>query len=174
MVQLAVAMLVLGVFAATFLWAGGWRLGGKTPNLAVGQPAPDFELPDLAGEQVSLSRFRGQYVLLGFWASWCPSCREEMPSLEQFYREFGGPDLVLLNVNIGESREKVAAFAGKRDLTFPLLLDTREKVRKLYGANLIPMFYLIDREGRIAARYLGLQDWSSDEVRQEITSRMGR
>jgi peroxiredoxin len=97
-----------------------------------------------------------------------------MPSLEQFYREFAGPDLVLLNVNIGESRDKVAAFAKKRDLTFPLLLDTREKVRKLYGANLIPVFYLIDREGRIAARYLGLRDWSSDEVRQEIAARMGR
>jgi peroxiredoxin len=154
--------------------SGALRPGkfGGVPSL--GQMAPAFELPSLAGDQVSLAGFRGKFVLLGFWASWCPPCREEMSSLENFYREFAGSDLALLAVNVAESRNVVSSFAEKQGITFPVLLDTEARVQKLYGAYQFPVFFLIDRQGRIVERYLGLRDWSSAAVRQELSARIGR
>ncbi len=151
--------------------SGGWFEKRVAPA-NVGEQAPEFSLPDIEGEEVELSRFRGKFVLLGFWASWCPPCREEMPSLEKFHRKFTGDKLALLTVNVGEPPSEVRAFVSSNSLTFPVLLDPSGKVQKLYGAYQFPVFFLIDPQGRIVTRYLGLRNWTSPEVRRELNERM--
>jgi peroxiredoxin len=163
----------LAVLVLALVWAGAWRADKPATNLGVGHPAPDFTLPGLTGEEVDLARFRGKFVLLGFWASWCPPCREEMPSLQKLHEDFAGGNLVLLAVNAGEPFEQVASFVRQQELTFPVLLDPDGGVQALYGAYQFQVF-LIDREGRIVARYLGLRDWSSPAARQELAEKMGQ
>jgi peroxiredoxin len=174
LIQWAAIALGLALLATALVQAGARRPEKAAAIPGVGQAAPDFVLPDLAGEEVGLARYRGKFVLLGFWVSWCPPCREEMPSLKKLYEDFAGRDLVLLAVNAGEPSEQVADFVRREALTFPVLLDPDGRVQERYGAYQFPVFFLIDREGRIAARYLGLRDWTSSVVRQELAEKMGQ
>src|SRR5438445_6553903 len=107
---------LLAAAAAPGLWAA------STP--AIGDEAPPFTLDDLAGREVSLASFRGRPVILHFWATWCPVCREEMPILEEAARDRPA-DLTVLGINLAERRDKVAAYARGAGLTFPVLLDSR-------------------------------------------------
>lgn len=118
---------------------------------APGRTAPDFELKDLNGETVSLSSFRGRPVLLNFWASWCGPCRAEMPYLEDTYRDpqWETRDLVVLAVNIQESRETVQEFVDLFGLTFPVVLDSDATVARRYNVSGIPATYIIDKDGII-------------------------
>jgi peroxiredoxin len=173
-IQWAAIALGLALVVVALVRAGARRPENAAASLVVGQAAPDFVLSDLAGREVALARFRGKFVLLGFWVSWCPPCREEMPSLQKLHEDFAGRDLVLLAVNTGESPDQVADFVRRREIAFPVLLDTDGRVQERYGAYQFPVFFLIDREGRIAAHYLGLRDWSSTAVRQELAEKIGR
>ena len=115
----------------------------------VGDPAPPFGLPDLEGRQVSPASFRGRLVILHFWATWCPVCRDEMPVLEEAARGRAA-DLVVLGVNLGEKRVKVAAYVRDAAITFPILLDARGRVASAYGVVALPITIIVDRDGRIA------------------------
>ncbi|MBI2878619.1 MAG: TlpA family protein disulfide reductase, partial [Candidatus Rokubacteria bacterium] len=116
------------------------------------RPVPEFTLKDLAGRAVSLRDLRGRIVFLNFWATWCPACRDEMPSMERLHREFGDQGLVLLAVNFQERRETVAAFMREHGLTFRTLLDPDAAVSDQYGVRFIPTTVILDREGRMLAR----------------------
>lgn len=174
MIHWVAIALGLALVIAALVQAGARRPEKAAANPVVGQAAPDFVLPDLTGREVALSRYRGKFVLLGFWVSWCPPCREEMPSLQKLHEDFAGRDLVLLAVNAGEPPELVADVVRRQALTFPVLLDPDGRVQERYGAYQFPVFFLIDREGRIVAHYLGLRDWTSPAVQQEITEKMGQ
>lgn len=174
MIPWAAIVLALALAIVALVQAGARRPEKAAAKPVVGQAAPDFVLPDLTGREVTLSRYRGKFVLLGFWASWCPPCREEMPSLQKLHEDFTGRDLVLLAVNAGEPPEQVADVVGRQAITFPVLLDPDGRVQEIYGAYQFPVFFLIDREGRVAAHYLGLRDWTSSAVRQELSEKMGQ
>lgn len=126
-----------------------------------------IELPDLNGNRVRLSDFRGRVVLLNFWASWCPPCLEEMPSMEELHRAMGTEGLVVLAVNLGEDAPGVRKFMHERGLTFPVLMDRGESPLS-FGAYGIPVTYLIDRRGRAAAKVVGSHDFSSEVSRDAI------
>lgn len=128
------------------------------------EPAPDFTLPDLDGGKVTLSGLRGQVVFLNFWATWCLPCREEMPLMEKIHRELGPEGLVVLAVNYRESSNTVRAFVEAHGLTFPILLDGGE-VADRYRLYALPVSYLIDRQGKVAARVVGARDWTDAESR---------
>ena len=128
------------------------------------EPAPDFALPDLEGRTVSLEGLRGQVVLLNFWATWCLPCREEMPLLEKLHRELGPNGLVVLGVNYRESAAAVRAFLKAHGLTFPVVLDDGEAAKR-YAVYAIPVTFLIDRQGKVAARVVGSRDWTDAESR---------
>ncbi|GAB6098456.1 redoxin domain-containing protein [Halanaerocella petrolearia] len=117
-------------------------------GLGVGQIAPDFELTNLAGERVALSDFRGKYVLVNFWATWCPPCRAEMPDLNQFYLE-NKDDFVVLGVNLAESKNKVKEFITDGGYQYPIVLDKSRVVGSEYQVTAIPTSYFIDRQGRV-------------------------
>jgi peroxiredoxin len=111
------------------------------------EAAPDFTLQTPAGEEVRLSDYRGQVVLLNTWATWCPPCRAEMPDLEAYYQQHQVDGFVVLAVNSQENPDTVAAFLGEHDFTFPVLLDPEGEVMKEYGVLGLPTSFFIDRDG---------------------------
>jgi peroxiredoxin len=122
-------------------------------NLEIGAKAPDFELKTLTGETVKLSSLKGKKVMLNFWATWCPPCKEEMPEIEQFYKT-AGKDMVTLAVNIDPQLD-VKGFVDKNKITFPILLDTNDKVNETYQIISIPTTYFIDSNGVIQNKFVG-------------------
>jgi peroxiredoxin len=119
----------------------------------VGQPAPGFTLETLSGEEASLVDFRGSVVAVNFWATWCGPCRAEMPALQAASDEFD--ELVILGVNTGESRSRVAGFMEELGLTFPALLDTNEDVADLYGVRAMPTTVWVDPDGIVRFEHFG-------------------
>lgn len=127
-------------------------------------PSTDFELELLGGGPTKLSSYRGSLVLLNFWATWCPSCREEIPSMEKLYSTLRKKGFVIVAVDLSESREAVRDFVTANKMTYPVLLDSAGNVGALYGARSIPTTYIIGRNGRILGRTIGSRDWSAPTV----------
>ncbi|HEV8674670.1 MAG TPA: TlpA disulfide reductase family protein [Methylomirabilota bacterium] len=162
-----VAVLLLAVLAATSSDAADVR-----PTL--GHRAPDFTLRDPDGKPVQLSRVLGERaVLVNFWATWCPPCREEMPIMERAYREYGAKGLEILAVSIDAGSEaavagKVKAFMAELKLTFPALLDPRGEVVRAYQLRGLPTTFLIDRTGVIRNIEVGYRDWIDADSRKKL------
>lgn len=132
--------------------------------------APDFTTEDAAGNRVSSRSFRGRVVLLNFWATWCPPCRLEMPSMERLYGEFRGQGLEIVAVNFMESRELVQAFAREQNLTYPMLLDRRSDIAERYGVMRLPETVVIGRSGEVIAKTTGYKDWYKEDVRELVSA----
>jgi cytochrome c biogenesis protein CcmG/thiol:disulfide interchange protein DsbE len=124
---------------------------------AVGFIAPDLELTSLAGDQIQLSQFHGQAILLNFWASWCPPCKSEMPAMQQAYEEYADHGFSILAVNATNVDTKAAAyqFAQDNQLTFPILFDPDGEVAQIYRASSLPTSFFIDRDGNIQDVVIG-------------------
>jgi peroxiredoxin len=114
-----------------------------------GQPAPDFVLKSLSGENVRLSEFRGQVVLINFWASWAGPSRMEMPRLEKISATYRDNGFVLLGVNMDDTAASATNFAQAYGITYPLLLDTRKNVARDYAVETVPVTVLVDRGGSV-------------------------
>ncbi len=131
----------------------------------VGDAAPSFTFPGLDGKPVSLTDYKGKVVFLNVWATWCPPCREEMPSMERLYRELKGEDFEILAVSVDTAGAKaVDPFMKEFGLTFPALLDTGGTIQNLYGTTGLPESYIIGREGLIEKIVIGPADWATPEA----------
>ena len=152
-VRIAAATAALGLAILAFaLWV--W---GRTPALA-----PDFAVPNLAGQAVRLSAYRGQVVLVNLWATWCPPCREEMPSMQKLYDRLKDRGFVLLAVSQDETGpETVKSFVEQMKITFPVLVDPDGDVGRKFGVWGYPESFVVDREGRVVERVIGPRDWAS-------------
>ena len=131
------------------------------PSVRVGSPAPDFTLFSLAGPPMSLHEQQGKVVLINFWATWCPPCREEMPALQRAYERLADQGLVVLGVNWTEedNLKDVEAFVQELGLTFPILLDSDSSVSEdLYHVLGLPTSVLIGRDGTVRAVRIGILD----------------
>ena len=124
----------------------------------------DFTLPLLNGEQKTLSSHKGKVVILNFWATWCPPCRAEMPSMETLYKRFQNQGLEILAVDIGETASAVQPFVRNNNYTFPVLLDLNGNIGSLYGVTAIPTSIIIDRSGKIISRITGSIQWDTQRV----------
>lgn len=123
----------------------------KGETLEVGNPAPDFELNTLSGDKLILTDLRGKKVILNFWATWCPPCREEMPEMQKFYNDTKS-DVEIVAVNLTNSeknKEDVKEYIDKYGYTYPIPLDGKGKVRNTYQVIAVPTTYFIDEEGKI-------------------------
>ena len=126
--------------------------------------APEFSLRELNGNVASLSGYRGKMVLLNFWATWCGSCRDEMPSMEQLSRNFGGQGLAVVAINQRENAALVARFMKTHNLNFSTLLDADGRVAASYRVYGIPVSYVIDSDGQAIGMKSGSMDWASPRV----------
>ncbi len=131
----------------------------------VGLPAPDFTFPGLDGNKVSLSDYRGKVVFINIWATWCPPCVEEMPSMQKLYQKLKGENFEILAVSIDSKGAKVVApFMKKYQLTFPALLDSMGTIKRIYKTTGVPESYIIAKDGILAKKVLGPLDWSQPDV----------
>ena len=150
---------------ASFLLAGA--CGSEPSRLAA-----DFTLPDMKGAPVTLSSFRGKTVLLNFWATWCDSCREETPALEELRARLGPKGLVLLGVSLDEDAAKaVPPFLKEFKATYPVLVADRKAVAD-YAVRGLPTTFLVDRDGRVVRRWVGPLDLRA--VENDILAQLDR
>jgi peroxiredoxin/outer membrane lipoprotein-sorting protein len=130
------------------------QIPGMAQQSFIGKPAADFSLKNLDGERVRLSDFRGKIVVLDFWATWCPPCREELPTVEKLANQLSDRNVVVLGIN-DEGSGTVKSFNRKHNYTFITLEDSGRKVSELYRARAIPAVFVIDRNGVIVSHLVG-------------------
>ena len=135
-----------------------------------GNPAPNFTLKDLSGHDVRLADLRGKVVLLNFWATWCPPCREEIPSMMRLNLAMAGKPFQMLAVSINEGgAQEVEPYFRQSGTNLPALLDTTQAVSKRYGLTGVPESFVIDKKGVILKKVVGGMDWSDPSVIKFIT-----
>lgn len=128
----------------------------KNRGMEEGQLAPDFLMKSEDGATVKLSDWRGQPVVVNFWATWCAPCKAEMPEFVAAYDKYQADGLVILGVNAQESAQQAAEFVEKFGMRFPVTLDSRGEIQDLYTVRGLPTTIFIDRDGMISARWAGL------------------
>jgi len=132
---------------------------------AEGKPAPDFTLKDLAGNPVQLSSLKGRVVLVNFWATWCPPCREEIPSMARMVQAMQGKPFQLLAISVDEGgKNAVEGFFKKSGNVLPALLDTDGAVSRLYGTTGVPETFVVNPKGVVVKKVVGAMDWSDPQV----------
>jgi len=137
--------------------------------VTIGQTAPSFTLPDLDGRETSLEKFRGKIILLDFWATWCAPCRMTMPVIEKLSKEYPD-DMVVLAVNMMESKDAVDKYVFEQAISSQILLDDEGTVSAIYGAYAIPMQFLIDRSGIVRHIQTGYGPNMASQMRAQIES----
>lgn len=141
---------------------------GLVEYRATVSPAP-LALKDLSGKMHALNDYRGQVVLLSFWASWCPPCVKEMPAQNRLQRRFSDRPLRILGVNVGESVASVNTFISEVAVDFTVLLDEDQQVYEDWKVYVVPTNFLIDKQGRIRYGSVGAADWDDPDVIKIIT-----
>jgi len=124
----------------------------------------EIQLKDISGSTISLSAFRGKIVFLNFWATWCPTCVVEMPSMEKLHRRLKDKDFVMVAINLQESAARVKQFYEEYKLTFTALLDITGDVSAGLGIRSIPTTFILDKNGRIIGKALGPREWESKDA----------
>lgn len=138
--------------------------------------APALKLKDTDGQPHDLSRYRGKVVLVNFWATWCPPCRREMPSMQRLKEVLAGEAFEVLAVDVGEDADTVQAFTSQLDtpLTFPILLDTRSRTMRDWKVAGLPSTYLVDKQGRIVAIAVGGREFDHPEIIAAVRAALAR
>ena len=148
--------------AATLLLALPTLAGGSDPQ------APDFSLPARSGSTLSLDQFKGQVVMINFWASWCGPCRTEMPLLESIYKKYNRMGFTLLGVNVEPNSQAANDWLKATPVSFPILYDTDSKVSKLYDVAGMPSTVIIDRTGKLRVLHRGYKPGDENEYMDSI------
>lgn len=134
----------------------------------VGDLAPNFTLKSATGTNLRLSEFRGEVVMINFWATWCGPCRQEMPLLEKLYSRYRDVGFALLGVNIDGKSTTAKAMAKRLKVNYPILFDSDKNVSKLYDVNAMPTTVMVDRDGRVRHIYRGYLPGHEDKYRAKI------
>lgn len=160
---------LFGALALTLL-----ALGASAKELS--GPAPSFTLQTLDGKTVSLSDYRGRVVMINFWASWCGPCRQEMPLLEEIYRDYHKAGFTLLGVNLDEDARDARGFLDGEnlELSFPVLLDPRGKVAEKYENQAMPSSYFVDKSGELVYLHQGYRKGEEADYRKVIKKLLAR
>ncbi len=134
-----------------------------------GMQAPDFTVEMFDGSTLTLSALKGKVVLVNFWATWCPPCRQELTRVEEdIIKRFEGQEFVFIPISRGEERETVAAFREQTGYTFPMGLDPERKVYDLFASNFIPRNFLIDADGKVVIASVGYEEEEFDALVKQI------
>jgi thiol-disulfide isomerase/thioredoxin len=136
------------------------------------QTAPAMDLTDLQGQRWTAERLKGRAVVLNFWATWCPPCKEELPSLQTLH-ELGGGNPLVIGINVRETASRVRRYVESTGLGFPVVLDPQAELAKRYGITAFPTTLLIGPDGQIRWRVVGEVDWAGAEAGRWIASLPG-
>ncbi len=166
-VFVALALAFLAVSTASAAAAKPWY-AAKLESLGfyVFDPpfaSQDFQVTSLSGGQKTPSSLKGKVVLLNFWATWCPPCKEEIPSIESISKTMKGQAFEVFAVNLGDDAATVKAFVAERKLSFPIYLDTKNKLASSFASQGIPTSYLLDKDGKFIAGVVGSYDYAKPE-----------
>ena len=161
MKRLSLAFAVLCVALSTACYTGS-----RPPH--VGSSAKDFSVQD-SDHQVSLNQFRGQVVVLNFWATWCPPCNQELPSIMDMQNRMRSRGVVVLGVSIDVDGDAYHRFLRERNVNFVTVRDPEQKVANMYGTSMWPESYVIDRQGVLRRKIVGPINWNSREVMQFLS-----
>ncbi len=152
--------LLVSAFAATALASSGLE----------GQAAPDFALKSSTGENLRLSEYRGDVVMINFWATWCGPCRQEMPLLDELYNRYQRVGFNLLGVNIDDDSRKAMQMIEELGVDFPVLFDSKKEVSKLYNVEAMPVTVLVDRDGEVRYVHHGYKPGYEDKYLDQVRS----
>ena len=150
-----------------FLAAG---CGEVSEKATVGLTAPDFALQDRNGNTWRLSDLRGQVVLVNFWATWCPPCLEEMPSMENLYRTMPKDSFKMLAVLYKDDPAAADRLTSSKGYTFPVLVDPDEKAGQIYGLTGVPETFIVDKIGVLREKFIGPVQWDAPPARQMLAT----
>ncbi|MEN8179359.1 MAG: TlpA disulfide reductase family protein [Pseudomonadota bacterium] len=135
---------------------------------ALQDPAPDFTLKSLSGENLKLSELRGEVVMVNFWASWCGPCRQEMPLLDQLYKRYQPMGFTILGVNVEEDAGVAKKVLQELPVSFPILFDQTNKISELYQVSAMPSTFLVDRDGKLRYLHKGYQPGYEEQYQAQI------
>ena len=158
-VALLAAILVLASFSCK-----------KNPGPQVGDLAPGFTLPDLEGRIHGLDDLRGRVVVLNYWATWCPPCVDEMPSLQKLHEALDAKGLSVVAVSVDERFEDIKRFVETFELTFTILHDEGMRTARVYQTFKYPETYIIGRDGRVKSKVVGERDWVAPSVIRDLVA----
>ena len=164
----------LAVFLASYLlWAGALAGNNEVHAEEEGFEAPNIVLNRIDGKQFRLADFRGQWVMLNFWATWCGPCVEEMPSLEAFSQKYKKENLVLLAVSVDTvPKERIEAFVKNLNLSFQIFLDPSSEMSDKFAVNSLPATFVINPEGMVVAHALGARNWMDPVIQNYFAELM--
>ena len=134
------------------------------------EPAPDFALKSFSGENLRLSEYRGEVVLVNFWADWCGSCKEQLAAINALYADRADDGFVVLSVNIDKKSAKARKAVSDLRLEFPVLTDDRKRVSKLYDLGRAPLIVLVDPHGVVRHVHEGYQSGDAQSYREEVAA----
>jgi peroxiredoxin len=146
------------------LCVGAGVVSAQTLKPWGGKATPALELADPEGRKYRLADFRGQVVLVNFWATWCEPCRDEMPSMQRLKRRFDGKPFAVVAVNVGESEARIGEFLQKLPLDFVILRDHSSAAMKAWGARGLPASFIVGRDGRVRYSHIGELNWDDPKL----------
>lgn len=158
------SLLAAGLCLLVCLSSPAVNSAGKLEPWAPSTPLPAFSLPDTRGETHRLADRLGKVVLVNFWASWCPPCIKEIPSLQRLQKQLADRPFEILTVNVGEQRSRVWKFAKLISLDLPVLLDTESQIFTAWEASVLPTSYLLDTRGNVRYRVVADLEWDTPAV----------
>ncbi|MBD8586726.1 thiol-disulfide oxidoreductase ResA [Peribacillus simplex] len=147
LISRTIILLLLGAALVFALYTNFTK--DKNESLRKGSDAPNFVLTDMEGKEHKLSDYKGKGVFLNFWGTYCKPCEYEMPYMENQYKKFKDQGVEILAVNVGESDYAVNNFITKHDLTFPVMIDKGREVENAYRVDILPVSFLVDKEGKV-------------------------
>jgi peroxiredoxin len=156
------------LLVAAAVSAGGGPGGKGLEALADRPPAPGFDLPDPKGQQIRLSDYAGKPLIVNFWATWCPPCRAEMPSLQRAWEQVRGDGIELVAINVGESEGTIQRFLEQVSVDFPLPMDRDSEVVQAWPVRGLPTTFVIDPQGRLAYKAAGEREWDDASLLEMV------
>lgn len=153
-----------GLCAAIVVFASGDVEDKGLSAVSERPPAPELDLQGPDGERIRLEDYRGKPLIVNFWATWCPPCRAEMPSMQRAWEQVRGEGIALIAVNVGESAEEIARFTDQVDVGFPLPMDRESRVVQSWPVRGLPTTFVVDPEGRLAYMATGEREWDSPKL----------
>ena len=153
---------LMGIAAAGVAWMA-FHPRPRGP-VTMGQAAPGFTLPQLPSGKLSLSQFKGQVVVVNFWATWCPPCIEETPSLEQFAAQMKPDGVTVIGVSVDENGQALQNFVQHFHISYPVARDPGAALANSYGTYKLPESYIIGRDGHVAEKIIGATNWTDPRM----------